>query len=150
MACITTFFDGRGFAEHQLKIWDQLVKMLITLKPCGMFGSKFVHLCILTFFSHWYAKRRRGFTEHHFGWSSSFSENVHNSWTTWYFWFKFCILTYFNIVQPLVCKTVTRLHRASFWPVKLCLVKMLITLELRGAFGSNFPHLCILTLSSHW
>ena len=31
----------------------------------------------------------------------------------------FFILLYFNIVQPLVCETVTRLHRASFWPVKL-------------------------------
>ena len=30
------------------------------------------------------------------------------------------------------------------------LVKMLITLEPRGAFGSNFEHLCTLTLSSHW
>ena len=36
------------------------------------------------------------------------------------FWFKFCILiVFFNIFQPLVCKTVTRLHRASFLPVKL-------------------------------
>ena len=30
------------------------------------------------------------------------------------------------------------------------LVKMLITLELYGIFGSNFVYLCILTLSSHW
>ena len=30
-------------------------------------------------------------------------------------------------------KQVTRLHRTSFWPVK-----MLITLELRCAFGSKF------------
>ena len=43
------------------------------------------------------------------------------------FWFKFCILLYLKIVQALVCKTVTRLHRASVWPVKL-LVKMLKTL----------------------
>ena len=28
------------------------------------------------------------------------------------------------------------------------LVKMLITLEPRGAFGSNFEYLCILTFSS--
>ena len=26
---------------------------------------------------------------------------------------------YFNIFQPLLCKTLTRLHRATFWPVKL-------------------------------
>ena len=30
------------------------------------------------------------------------------------------------------------------------LVKMLIPLEPRGAFGSTFESLCILTLSSHW
>ena len=35
----------------------------------------------------------------------SSSENAHNSWTVWYIHFKFCILMYFNIVQPLPCKT---------------------------------------------
>ena len=30
------------------------------------------------------------------------------------------------------------------------LVKMLITLEQHGIFGSNFVYLCILTLPSHW
>ena len=30
------------------------------------------------------------------------------------------------------------------------LVKMLITLEPHGIFGSNFVYLCSLTLSSHW
>ena len=30
------------------------------------------------------------------------------------------------------------------------LVKMLITLEPYGMFGSNFVYLCILTLSSQW
>ena len=119
LPCITVFFDGRGFAEHQLKIWDQLVKMLITLEPRGIFTSNFVYLCTLTLSSHCHAKRWRGFAEHHFGRSSSFSENAHNSWTPWYNHFKFCILMYFNIVQPLPCKTVTRLHRASFWPVEL-------------------------------
>ena len=29
-------------------------------------------------------------------------------------------------------------------------MKMLITLEPDGIFGSNFVYLCILTLSSHW
>ena len=28
-------------------------------------------------------------------------------------------LMYCNIVEPLVCKTVTGLHRASFWPIEL-------------------------------
>ena len=34
-----------------------LVKMLITLEPQGIFGSNFVHLCILTLSRHWYEKR---------------------------------------------------------------------------------------------
>ena len=33
-----------------------LVKMLITLEPHGIFGSNFVHLCILTLSSHWYER----------------------------------------------------------------------------------------------
>ena len=56
---------------------------------------------------------------------------------------------YFNIVQQLVCKTVTRLHRASFWG-RVLLVKKLITLEPHGILGSNFVYYCILTLSSRW
>ena len=119
LPCITVFFGGRGFAEHQLKIWDHLVKMLITLEPRSIFTSNFVYLCTLTLSIHCHAKRWRGFAEHHFGRSSFFSENAHNSNTPWYICFKFCILMYFNIVYPLPCKTVTRLRRASFWPVEL-------------------------------
>ena len=33
-----------------------LVKMLITLKPHGIFASNFVYLCIITLSSHWYEK----------------------------------------------------------------------------------------------
>ena len=109
--------------------WALLVKMLITLEPHGIFASNFVYLCILTLSSHCHAKRWRGFVEHHFGRSSSFSENAHNSWTPWYIHFKFCILMYFNIVRPLPCKTVTRLCRASFWPVK--------PLKWRASFWSS-------------
>ena len=54
---------------------------------------------------------------------------------------------YFNIVQQLVCKTVTRLHRASFLD-RAPLVKMLITLVPHGIFGSNIVYYCILTLSN--
>ena len=32
------------------------MKMFITFEPNGIFGSDFVHLCILTLSSHWYAK----------------------------------------------------------------------------------------------
>ena len=182
-----SLFYGRGFAEHQSKIWGQLawlVKMLMTLEPLGLFGSNFVYLCILTLSSEWYAKRWRGFTEHYyhcvspsvcpsvrlqlaktlitlephgsffytilhtdtcqhclstgmhnilFWWTSlcwasvenfrSVSENVHYSCTTWIIWFKFGIIMYFNIVYPLVCRTVTRLHWESSWLVEFFLWK---------------------------
>ena len=49
------------------------------------------------------------------------------------FLLKFCILLFFNTVQPLVCETVTRLHRASILPARL-LVKMLKTLGPHGVF----------------
>ena len=42
-----------------------------------------------------------------------------NSWTAWYIRIKLCMLMYFNILQRLVCKTVTRLNRATFWQVEL-------------------------------
>ena len=32
---------------------------------------------------------------------------------------NFVYLCILNIAQPLICKMVMRLHRASFWPVKL-------------------------------
>ena len=40
-----------------LAVRAHLVKLLITLEPHGIFGSNFVHLCILTLSSHWYEKR---------------------------------------------------------------------------------------------
>ena len=49
MACVTAYFDGRGFAEHQSGRRGQLVNMLITLEPHGIFCilrggiKKFVH-----------------------------------------------------------------------------------------------------------
>ena len=90
----------------------------------GIFTSNFVYLCTLTLSSHCHAKRWRGFAAHHFGRSSSFSENAHNSWIPWYNHFKFCILMYFNIVQPLSWKTVTRLHRAIILAGRALLVKL--------------------------
>ena len=49
-----------------------------------------------------------------------------------------CILT---LSSHWYEKKVTRLHRASFWPVDRALsVKMLITLEPHGIFGSNFVY----------
>ena len=83
--CILTlsshWYAKRGEASPSIILAGRalLVKMLITLEPDGIFGSNFVFLCILTLSSHWYTKRGRSFTEHHFGWSSSFGENAHNS-----------------------------------------------------------------------
>ena len=119
--------------------------MLITLEPCGKFCSNYFNIAKLLV-----AKRLRGITEHHFGRSSSFSENAHNSWAAWYIWFKFCILYVFNIVQPLVCNKGDKASLSIILAGQALLVKMLITLEQHGLFGSNFLYLCILTLSSHW
>ena len=75
----------------------QIEKMLITLEPHGIFGSKFEYLFIFNIVQPLECKNGK----HHFGQSMSFSENAHNSWTIWYIWIKVCILIYFNIVQPL-------------------------------------------------
>ena len=98
--CILMYFNivqplpckmWRDFTEHHFGRRALLVKMLVTLEPCGIFASNFVYLCILTLSSHCHAVRWRGFVEHHFGRSSSFSENAHNIWTLWFIHFKFCI-----------------------------------------------------------
>ena len=119
-SCITTFFDGRGFAEYQLIInfWSVTENAHNSWFPRYNW-FKLCILCILKLSNNWYGKRGRGFIKQHFGRSSSFGENDQNSWTAWYIWFKFCTLMYLNIVKPLVWKNVTRLHWASFWPVKL-------------------------------
>ena len=78
-----------------------LVKMLIILEPHDIFASNFVYLCTSTLFSHWHAKQWRGFAEHHFDRSRSFSENAYNSWTTQNILIKFCILIHFDITYRL-------------------------------------------------
>ena len=45
----------------------------------------------------------------------SISANAHNSGAAWIILFKLCIFIYLNIVQSMVCETVTRLDRVSFW-----------------------------------
>ena len=59
------------------------------------------------------------------------------------------MLVYFNSVQPLVCKQKSDEASSSIiLASQALLVKILITLEPRGAYGSNFEYLCISTLSS--
>ena len=64
--------------------------------------------------------------------------------------FKFCILIYFNIVQPPVRKKCDEASPSIILAGRVLLVKMLITLEPDGIFGSNFIYLRILTFSSNW
>ena len=85
----------------------QLVKILITLKPNGIFWSDFAYLFTLWLSSQWYAIRWGGFAEHHFGWSRSFSANAHNSWAAWY-------ILHTNAFYILM-QTVTRLHQDFFF-----------------------------------
>ena len=59
-----------------------LVKMVITLEPCGSFGSNFLYLCILTLSSHYFLIECKTVSRLHlasFGRSSSFNENAHNA-----------------------------------------------------------------------
>ena len=67
-----------GGAELNGKSFGQLVKMLTTLEPHGIFRSNIAYLFSLTLSRHWYAKRQQGFVEHLFGQSRYFSANAHD------------------------------------------------------------------------
>ena len=54
---------------------------------------------------------------------------------------------YFNSVQPLVFTIMTRLDSLAGRDL---LVKMRITLETPGIFGSNLANIFVSTLSIHW
>ena len=45
LASVKAFLDWQGFAKHQVG-YGQLVKMLITLDPHGIFWSNFAYLYI--------------------------------------------------------------------------------------------------------
>ena len=49
LACVTASFDGQGLAENQTGSHGELVKMLITLGPDGIFRSNFAYLLIFNF-----------------------------------------------------------------------------------------------------
>ena len=135
------------------------MKMFVALELRGLICSNFVYFGILTMSNRWYAKWWRGFIEYHFGRSSSFNENVHKSWTAWYILYKFCVLLFNYIFQPLVCKMVTRLHQASF-DRSSSFCKMLITLGLHGIFlfkfrilmyfEHSYPLICKMMTMLHW
>ena len=54
-------------------VCGQLVKMLITLEPHGIFGSKFIYFNSVQSLL---CKIVMRLAEHHFGWTRSFSENA--------------------------------------------------------------------------
>ena len=91
-----------------------LVKMLKPLEPCCAFDSNFVYLCIITMSSHWYAKWRRGFTEHHLADRALLVKMHITLGPHGILCSHFVYLCILNIAQPLICKMGTRLHRASF------------------------------------
>ena len=78
-----------------------------------------------------------------FGRSSSFSENAHNSWTAWYILFEFCILMYFEHCPATGMQNGDEASPSINLAGQTLLMKMLITLELRGIFSSNFVYYCI-------
>ena len=82
-------FDRHGFTEifNCSACCGLLAKILITLEPYGI-------VWILS--SHWYAKRWRGFAEHHLGRSRYFSETAQNSWTVSHILIKVCILIHYR------------------------------------------------------
>ena len=75
-----------------------------------------------------------------FGRSSSFSVNVHESWTAWYILFKFCILMYFKHCPATVMQNGNESSPSIIFAGRALLLKMLITLELRYALGSDFEY----------
>ena len=95
----TQWLSGRPFVR------GQLVKMLITLEPRGIFRLHFAYICMSTFHKHWHAKP-----------TFLLDEGL------------------LSISLPCCCQ----------------LVKMIITLEPYGIFGSNFAYLFILILSGDW
>ena len=56
----------------------QLVKMIITIEPNGIFESNLTYFFILMLFSHWYAKWWQGFAKYQLSRSRFFSENAHD------------------------------------------------------------------------
>ena len=51
------FFMDEALLSNSQTGRGKIVKLLITLEPHGIFGSNFEYLFILTFSSHWNAKR---------------------------------------------------------------------------------------------
>ena len=78
------------------------MKMLITLEPDGIFGSNFVHLCILTLSSHWYEKGEEASLSIILAGQALLVKMLMKLEPHGIFGSNFVRLIYFNIVQPLV------------------------------------------------
>ena len=123
-----------------------LIKMFIALEPRSSFLFKF---CILLYFNIVQQLVCEPVTRLHPAPSwpvMLFCENAQNSWISWYMLIKFCMLC---ILKPVVCKTVTRFHRANILAGRALLMKIPISVPL-GKFCSKFVYLFIFTLSSNW
>ena len=71
-------------------------------------------LCILMYFNIVQPKWWRGFTEHHLADRAVLVKMLITLGQHGIFCFDFVYLCILNIAQPLMCKMLTRLHRASF------------------------------------
>ena len=78
-----------------------------------------------------YAKWRRDFIEHHFSQPRSFSENTHNSWTTWYIFMQLCI----NL-QEVTSLLITHPFRHTL--IKLRSVDYITSCHLQVCFEISF------------
>ena len=83
---------GKGYPSVIQFICNELVEMFVSLEPHGIFLSHFAYICMSTFPNYW--------LQNHLS-------------------ILHILLIYFNIVLPLVCKTVARVCQASFWPVEV-------------------------------
>ena len=121
------FLVDEGLLSISPACCDQLVKILITLEPYGVFGSKFEYLCILS--SHWYAKRLRGFTGRGILVKMRITLEPHGIHDIL---IKFCILIHFNIIETQVCKT--GLGFAKIFPLFLIVSFKSYDLVAKGTF----------------
>ena len=114
----------RGFAKHHFgRSWsfsendhNSWTARYIVIKVCiCMYDIDCRKLtCVTAFFD------RRCFAEHQSSRSWPVCENAHNSWTTRCIWIKLHAC-FFNIVQRLLCKTVTRLG-FPYFTITICFV----------------------------
>ena len=96
-----------------------LVKMLITLEPYSIFGSNFVYLCIVTLSRHWYKKGDEASLSIILAGRALLVKMLITLEPHRLFGSSFVYLCILTLSSQWYKKKVTKLHRASFWPVEL-------------------------------